>query len=155
MLVFILPAAWLAYVLGRVVREGLAAVLYYRLADVTPVFLDNWDRLVWWSVVLGVVANGVVLMKIHYGKWLRVMLGYPLGLVGGAAWLTAALLRPEWTMAPLQGLGGFTAMMTIPVAATMAHVSLRDDELVRVLGWMAVFCVMVGALHLMVMLWLG
>lgn len=147
MLVFLVPAAWLAYVVGLVLREGLAAVLYYRLADVTPWLMDRWDGLVWWALGLGLLGNVLVRARIHDGRWVWTLVAYPFVVVGGGLWLVACMLRPEWVLAPLGGLAVFAGMLALPFAATMAHFAMGQDELVKVLGWMLAITLLVAAVH--------
>lgn len=67
--------------------------------------------------------------------------------------MVACMLRPEWVLAPLGGLAVFTGMLTLPVAATMAHFAMGQDELVKVLGWMVGITGLVAVVHGLVAVW--
>ncbi len=147
LLIFIVPAAWLAYLLGRVIRVGLAATFFYPLADIVPWILSHWNGLVQTALALGLLGNMLITRHIKWGKWQRNLWAYPLALSGGTLWLLVCLINPDWWAAPFNGLVGFTTMLTMPLAATVAHFAMKEDEITEVLGVVALALVAVAALH--------
>lgn len=150
---FFIPAVWLGYVLGYLVREGLAALLFYRLADVTPWLIAHQNVLVWCAAVLALFGNLSILTKMHFHMRTRLVWSLPFAFAGGALWLVACLVQPEWWLGPFGGLVMFPLMVAAPLAGMFAHYAMLKDELVAVIATALIWIGLVALLHAGV-LWL-
>lgn len=148
---FFIPALWLGYVLGYALREGLAALLYYRLADVTPWLIAHQHAVVIAAAALAVMGNLSVLSKMHFHMQTRLAWSLPLAFVGGVLWLVAVLVQPGWWLGAFGGLVMFPLMMAVPLAAAFAYTVMLKDELLAVLAVVAMWLVVVGLIHMGVM----
>lgn len=155
MLVFLIPALWQGYLIGEMLRPLLAMILYYMFGDVTVWLLDHWSGLVWWGLGLALMGNLILTTRIRWGKWERTLWALPLVLAGGACWLAACMLRPEWIFAPFDGLVVFAALMMTPLAALMGHFAMRSDDILTVLGWMLMFTGATAIVQAGVWWWIG
>lgn len=148
-LLFLLPAVWLAYLIGVLIRQGLAVALYPRIGDLVPWLIDHHHHLVAAALALGLVGNTLMLARSHYFKWQRALIAYPLVFGGGVLWLLACLIYPGWVWAPFGGLLMFVVMTMNVLALTVAHYAMREDEIFEVLAWVVGTLALVGALHLL------
>lgn len=153
-LLFAIPALWLGYLLGRLLQHGLAGLLYYRLADLTPWLLAHWNGLLIVSLSMALMGNAMMTSYIRWGRWSRVMWALPLVVLGSTLWLVVCLLQPDWMLAPFQGLLVFSLLVAGLLGRIMAHYAMGADEIVKVVGWMLVF---VGGIAVLqgVMSWAG
>lgn len=132
LIVFLLPAAWATWLVGKWLREGLAALLYYRLADLTPWIIDNHHAVAWTALALALVANLLLLAEMQL-RHVRVGFIAGLSVTAGVLWMAAALVQPSWWLAPSNGLLMFTVMNTLMVAVGLGHITFKGDDLIPVL----------------------
>jgi hypothetical protein len=147
-LLFLAPAIWLSYLVGLMIRQGLAVMLYHHLNDLTPWLIDHHTQLVNVALTLGVAGNLLITIKSYYFKWQRTLLAYPLVFGGGTLWLAACLVAPGWWLGLFGGMVMFVAMTMMVLAATVAHFAMREDEIFEVLAWVVGALAVVACLHL-------
>jgi hypothetical protein len=133
LMVFVLPAAWATWLVGRWLREGLAALLYYRLADLTPWIIAHHDTIAWTALALAAVANLILLAEVEMHR-VRVGLIAFLSITAGVLWMSAALVQPGWWLAPTNGLLMFTLINTPMVTAGLSNLTMVNDDIAYVLG---------------------
>lgn len=146
LLVFILPAAWAMWLVGKLLREGLAMLLYYRLADLTPWIIAHHDTLAWASLTLAALANLLLLVEVEM-RHVRTGLIAILSLTSGVLWMATALVQPGWWLAPFNGLLMFTVINTPMASALLTNLTLRDDDLVPVLGKVLLVILLIALLQ--------
>lgn len=144
LVVFLLPAAWATWLAGKWLREGTAALLYYRLADLTPWIIANHDMLAWLALGLATAANLLLLAELELHR-VKVGLIAALSLTGGLLWMATALVQPGWWLAPSNGLIMFTVVNTPMVAVALGHVTFKGDDIIPVLIKIAATLVVVAA----------
>lgn len=132
LILFLLPAAWATWLVGMWLREGLAALLYYRLADLTPLIITHHDNLAWLALGLAAAANLLLLAELELHR-VKVGLIAALSLIGGILWMATALVQPDWWLAPTNGLLMFTVVNTPMLAVALGHVTFKGDDILPVL----------------------
>lgn len=144
--VFVIPAAWMVWLAGTVLREGLAALLYYRLADLTPWLIENHSGVAGTALVLAALANLLLLAEVEMH---RVRIGGVafLSVTGGILWMAAALVQPDWWLNLSNGLVVFTLANTPAMASLLTRTLLTDDELIWLLGKLILLLMVVGIVH--------
>ncbi|MCP5405605.1 MAG: hypothetical protein H6922_05245 [Pseudomonadaceae bacterium] len=153
LLMFLLPALWLGYVLGYLVQLAVGALLYYRLADLTPWLISHHTALVWWSVGLAIVGNLMILTKIHYHLKTKLKWSLPLTFAGGALWITACLIKPGWIFGPFNGQVMFAFMVGLSLTAMLSYTAMLRDEIVAVFATVLMWVGAVALFHAAV-LWM-
>lgn len=152
-LLFLAPAFWFAWLLGKVLREGLAFVLWHQ-----PVWVEwaiaNHDTLAWGGIALALLGNLLLALELRVLRLCRSGAEYSVTMMGGVMWLVGCLVQPGWAFAPLGGLGVFALLTMWPPAIQLARLTLRNDELSETLMTLVVSVAVLGGLHWGICQWL-